>query len=119
MNKKWNVEIDESDLINILCKEISWKINHREIRESLVKAVGIILKDKDIERYITKASEKAIKDIAKWKLMQDYIQMKQENEVFTQKVDTMIENFNLVMKEIQEYKTIMETLQTQYEAMKP
>lgn len=102
----------------LLVKELAKKISHYDVRRALENSIVLILKEDDIKDLLPKAIEKASKDIAKWKLARENVYYGVQLEKINSKVDSMIESFNKVMKEAQEYKDIMKHLKEQTELLK-
>ncbi len=118
IQKKYKFELSENDILSAIRDSCKYALDRHEIREALVKAIGLELKEVDLERYITKASEKAIKDIARWKLLQDYISIRKDNDDMIRQFTNMKDSYDKVMDEIHEFKDILKHLREQYELLK-
>ena len=118
MEKKFKFELTEQDIVHALRDSCKWQIDRHEIREALVKAICIEIKEYDLEKWLRKASEKSIKDIARWKLLQDFIQCRQEQESMVREFEVMKQSFDKVIEEVHQYKDIMQHLRQQEELLK-
>ena len=87
------IEINDEWLKLQIVKEITQGIRKRDIKEALKQAFIEKMKEWDVEKIKAEAMKKAIKDVAKWKLQYDNIELRMS-------VESLERQFKQIMADI-------------------